>query len=88
MRLEGRVEGGDPAGLDVHGGAVVHRGGRVHRDPGMAVLVIVAAEELAAKTLASSMDPNRPGNAGQYLSVLNCASEYGLSLDTCGRECD
>jgi hypothetical protein len=34
------------------------------------------------------MDPNLPGNAGQYLSVLNCASEYGLSLDTCGREWD
>jgi hypothetical protein len=34
------------------------------------------------------MEPNLPGNAGQYLSVLNCASEYGLSLDTCGRECD
>src|ERR1700686_2892641 len=33
------------------------------------------------------MEPNLPGNAGQYLSVLNCASEYGLSLDTCGREC-
>src|SRR3974390_284331 len=34
------------------------------------------------------MEPNWPGNAGQYLRVLNCASEYGLSLDTCGRECD
>ena len=31
---------------------------------------------------------NFPGNAGQYFRVLNCASEYGLSLDTCGREWD
>ena len=34
------------------------------------------------------MDPNWPGNAGQYLKVLKFASEYGLSLDTCGREWD
>ncbi|MBE1582254.1 hypothetical protein ACFPOI_43945 [Nonomuraea angiospora] len=61
MRLEGRVEGGDPAGLDVHGSAVMHRGGRVHRNPGMTMLVIVVVEELAAETLASSMEPNRPG---------------------------
>lgn len=33
------------------------------------------------------MQPKRLGNCGQYYSVLNCASEYGLSLDTCGREC-
>jgi len=26
------------------------------------------------------------GKSGRYLSVLNWASEYGLSLDTCGRE--
>src|SRR4030095_11776361 len=29
--------------------------------------------------------PKRSGNSGQYLSVLNCASENGLSLETCGR---
>src|SRR5258707_14690074 len=32
------------------------------------------------------MEPNRPGNSGRYLRVLNCASEYGLSLEQCGRE--
>jgi hypothetical protein len=37
---------------------------------------------------ASCSDPNVPGNAGQYFSVLNCASLYGLSLLTFGRECD
>ncbi len=31
---------------------------------------------------------NRAGNPGRYFSVLNCASEYGLSLETCGREWD
>src|SRR5260370_42164692 len=34
----------------------------------------------------SSMEPNCPGNSGRDLSVLNCASEYGLSLEQCGRE--
>src|SRR5437879_4875750 len=29
---------------------------------------------------------NRSGNSGRYLSVLNCASEYGLSFEQCGRE--
>ena len=33
----------------------------------------------------SSSDPKRSGNYGQYLSVLHCASENGLSFDTCGR---
>lgn len=40
------------------------------------------------KTFASWMDPNRPGNAGQYFRVLNADSEYGLSFETCGREWD
>src|ERR1700694_5720069 len=35
---------------------------------------------------ASSMEPNRPGNSGRYVSVLNWASEYGLSFEQCGRE--
>ncbi len=35
----------------------------------------------------SAIDPNRSGNWGQYLSVLNWASENGLSLETCGRLC-
>jgi hypothetical protein len=32
------------------------------------------------------MQPNLSGNSGLYLSVLNCASENGLSFETCGRE--
>jgi hypothetical protein len=40
------------------------------------------------KTFASWMDPNSPGNAGQYFRVLKADSEYGLSSDTCGLEWD
>jgi hypothetical protein len=35
---------------------------------------------------ASWIEPNRSGKSGRYLNVLNWASEYGLSLETCGRE--
>ena len=63
------------------------RGG-VHRDAGVPVLVVVVGEEASQKTLASWMDPNSPGKAGQYFRVLKCASEYGLSFDTCGLEWD
>src|ERR1039458_8601545 len=31
------------------------------------------------------MEPNRSGNSGRYLRVLNWLSEYGLSSETCGR---
>src|SRR3982074_1549174 len=40
------------------------------------------------KTWASSLHPNRLGNSGRYFIVRNWDSEYGLSLETCGRECD
>src|ERR1700755_118242 len=38
--------------------------------------------------LAWQSDPKRSGNSGPYFKVLNNDSEYGLSLDTRGRECD
>ena len=34
------------------------------------------------------IEANRAGKSGRYFMVLNCDSEYGLSLLTCGRECD
>ncbi len=37
---------------------------------------------------AASIEPKRAGKSGRYFSVLNWASEYGLSFETCGRECD
>src|SRR5262245_18808331 len=33
----------------------------------------------------SWIELKRAGNVGRYLSVLNCASENGLSFETCGR---
>ena len=38
------------------------------------------------KARPSSIEPKRSGNSGRYLRVLNWASEYGLSLEQCGRE--
>jgi hypothetical protein len=37
--------------------------------------VVVVVEEHGAEGAASSMEPNRPGKAGQYLRVLKLASE-------------
>src|SRR5450756_1687532 len=38
--------------------------------------------------LASSNEPKRSGNTGANFNVLNHDSEYGLSLETRGREWD
>jgi len=48
------------------------------------VLVVVIGEEHAAERAGVLQRPERAGNAGQYLRVLNCASLYGLSLLTFG----
>src|SRR5215204_3660469 len=40
------------------------------------------------KAWASWKLPNRSGNSGRYFMVRNWLSEYGLSLEQCGRECD
>src|SRR5919202_4775833 len=37
---------------------------------------------------AASIEANWPGKPGRYFRVVNWASEYGLSLETCGRLCD
>ena len=62
--------------------------GANHPDPGMSVNVVAPGEERTQKERASWIDPKRSGKPGRYLSVLNCASEYQLALETCGRECD
>jgi hypothetical protein len=36
---------------------------------------------------ACSIESNLAGNPGRYFSVLNCDSEYGLSVDVYGRLC-
>jgi len=48
------------------------------------MLRVVPWEEDVAVARASWIAPNRSGNAGRYFSVLNCASENGLSLETWG----
>jgi hypothetical protein len=52
------------------------------------MVVVVPVGEASMNCLASLSDPKHSGNSGPYLSVLNNDSEYGLSLDTRGRECD
>jgi hypothetical protein len=49
------------------------------------VLGVVPGKKTWQWARASWIAPNRSGNAGRYFSVLNCASENGLSLETCGR---
>jgi hypothetical protein len=58
------------------------RGGpRRHALLGQAEVHVVRGEQ--ART--SWIEPNRAGKSGRYFSVLNCASENGLSLETWGR---
>ena len=83
---EGVVEDLLAAGLYGPGGAVVDRGRGVQADPGMAVLVVVVGEEDVAECACVVQGGEGAGKTGQYLRVLNAASEYGLSLETCGRE--
>ena len=71
---------------DLGGGAVVHGGWGVEPDAGVAVFVVVVGEERLAERSGVLDRAEDPGNAGQYLRVLNPASEYGLSFETCGRE--
>jgi hypothetical protein len=51
----------------------------------MMMLGVVPGEERVAVRPASWIEPHRSGNVGRYFSVLNCASENGLSFETCGR---
>ena len=60
-------------------------GGGVQAQPGVAMFVVVPAEEGLAVPRAASIESNRSGKSGRYFRVLNCASLNGLSLETCGR---
>jgi hypothetical protein len=75
--------------LDRGRSADMHRVRGVQPDPGMqTMLVVVVGEEHAAERAGVLHGPERARKAGQYFSVLNCASLYGLSLLTFGWECD
>ena len=55
-------------------------------DAAMPVLAVVPVEEGAAVSAAVLRGSEALGKSGRYLSVLNWASENGLSLETCGLE--
>jgi len=48
--------------------------------------VLYQATKSRIHTRACSIESNRSGYDGRYLTVLNAASEYGLSSDTLGRD--
>ena len=70
---------------DVAVGAVGNRGRGVQADPGVAVVIVVVAEERLAEDAGVSQGPEPVRKAGAYFIVLNCDSLYGLSLLTWGR---
>jgi hypothetical protein len=89
----GVVGGGEsvlPGLVDRAGSPEMDRGGGVPRgvprDPGMTVDVVVLVEEAGAELPGVGERGEGCRNSGRYLRVLNCASEYGLSLLTWGRE--
>src|SRR5207245_3555821 len=63
----------------------------VHSPVARASTVVIESDQVLAKdkiwqcARASWSEPKRAGNVGRYFSVLNCASENGLSFETCGR---
>jgi hypothetical protein len=61
------------------GQAVVHVGRREQAETGVVVLVLYQGKKTWQCARASWIDPKRTGNAGRYFSVLNWASENGLS---------
>jgi hypothetical protein len=60
----GSVEGRGSLGADLGGGAVVLGGRGVQTDSSVALDVVLVIEERGAEARASSIEPNRPGNAG------------------------
>ena len=83
----GGRQGDRPVRTNSAGSAVMHRGRSVQPDAGVAVFVVVVAEERLAEH-AGVGQRTEPVRKHRYFNVLNAASEWGLSLDTCGRECD
>jgi hypothetical protein len=85
----GGVGGGQDLGagpVEPSGVAVVDGLGGHHRDPGMAVLAVVPAEELLAERPGVLERAEPVGEARPVLQGLELALGIGLSLETCGRE--
>jgi hypothetical protein len=84
----GQVGGGvHLSSLGLHGRSVpvVDVGRSVQTQPGVAVNLVVVGEELPAVRPSPLDGVELAGKIGRYFRVLNCASEYGLSLLTRGR---
>jgi hypothetical protein len=56
------------------GGAVVDVGGGVQAQAGVVMFVVVPGENVRQNRRAASIESNRSGKSGRYLSVLNWAS--------------
>ena len=63
----GAVERGLALRTDLDGGAEVDRGGGVHADPGMAVIVIVGVEESVAERAGIGQTAEPLGEVGHVL---------------------
>lgn len=77
-----------PGPVDRASAAEVDRGRGVPGDGGMPVNVVALVEETGAELPGIGERGERRRELGQVLQGLNCASEYGLSLLTRGRECE
>jgi hypothetical protein len=85
----GGIRGGEhpgPLGPPTLRQTKVHIVGREQAQAPMVMLGVVPGKKTWPCARASWIEPNRSGKSGRYLKVLNWASEYGLSLETCGRE--
>jgi hypothetical protein len=85
----GRIRRGEHGGALGHallGQAEVHIVGREQPEAAMVMLGVVPGEEDVPVGPGVWERANRSGNAGRYFSVLNCASENGLSLDRCNSD--
>ena len=88
MGSVGAGKDGNALLTDTSGESVMHRCRRVQPEARVAMLVVVPREEVPAESAAIFDAPEAVGKFGRYFIVLNCDSENGLSLETCGRECD
>ena len=89
VQREGLVQGFLPRGDDRWGAAVMD-GLRASscRSPSGDARCCTRRRRFWQYPRPSWMEPKRSGKPGRYFRVLNCASEYGLSLEVCGRESD
>src|SRR2546422_2714858 len=87
MRSIGRGEDRRAGGAALLDPPEVDIGGREQAEAAVVMFRLYQGKKTWPWARASWIEPNRSGNPGRYFSVLNWASENGLSFDTCGRLC-